>query len=198
MGIALAATVGSALLQMNQQKEQAEAEQDYLESQEAMARQQAEEEYQRAERIAESQEIQATEQARRGRLRDKKALERQRAFQATSGVSQTEGSPLMIDEQNQITSMMNMNDIFNQGLTQGAETRYQGAQVGRGLLFEADQYKYQRKMSKKTAKMKMITGAAKTITGGMGAYKGMGGGSSATSSAGSASGNTGGTFGNFG
>tara|TARA_R110002153_G_scaffold135186_1_gene284657 strand:- start:169 stop:804 length:636 start_codon:yes stop_codon:yes gene_type:complete len=171
--IAVMAAVGSGLLDVMQKQEQAEADQDFLQSQEAMARQQAEEEVQRSNRIAESEEIQATETARRGRLKDKKALARQRAFQATSGVSQTEGSPLMIDEQNQITSMFNMNDIFNAGLTRGSEIRYQGKQAERGLLFEADQYKYQRKMSKKKAKSQMITGLFNAAAGGVGAAKGM-------------------------
>jgi len=181
IGIAAAVAVGGGLLDVMQKQEQAEADQDYLESQEAMARQQAEEEVQRSNRIAESEEIQATETARRGRLKDKKALARQRAFQATSGVSQTEGSPLMIDEQNQITSMFNMNDIFNAGLTRGSEIRYQGKQAERGLLFEADQYKYQRKMSKKKAKSQMITGLFNAAASGVGAGMKAGGGASSSS-----------------
>lgn len=166
---------GGALLDTMQQQEQAEAEQDFLENQAAFARQQAEEEYQRAERIAESQEIQTIEEARRARLRDKKALERQRAFQAGSGISQTEGSPLKIDEMNLITSALNMNDIFDAGLAQGAETRYAGAQARRGLLFEADQYDYQRKLSKRKAKAQLTTGLFKTATAGLGGFMGAGG-----------------------
>lgn len=185
IGIAAVTAVGSGLLDVMQKQEQAEADQDFLQSQEAMARQQAEEEVQRSNRIAESEEIQATETARRGRLKDKKALARQRAFQATSGVSQTEGSPLMIDEQNQITSMFNMNDIFNAGLTRGSEIRYQGKQAERGLLFEADQFKFQRKMSKKKAKSQMITGLFNAAAGGVGAAKGMKAKGGATSKAGS-------------
>jgi len=186
MGIEIAAmaAVGSSLLDVMQKQEQAEADQDFLQSQEAMARQQAEEEVQRSNRIAESEEIQATETARRGRLKDKKALARQRAFQATSGVSQTEGSPLMIDEQNQITSMFNMNDIFNAGLTRGSEIRYQGKQAERGLLFEADQFKFQRKMSKKKAKSDMIKGLFNAAASGVGAAKGMKAKGAATSKAG--------------
>ena len=122
--LAVGAVVGSGVFQVVQGQRQAEAEQDLLESQEEMARQQAEEEVQRANRIAEAQEIEATETARRQRLKDKQMIERNRALAAGSGVSLTEGSPLMIEEQNLITSALNMNDIFDSGLAQAAETRY--------------------------------------------------------------------------
>ena len=59
-----------------------------------------------------------------------------------------------------ITSMLNAEDIFNQGLAQAGETRFAGEQKRRGLLFEADQYRFQRKAVKRKAKMQLITGIA--------------------------------------
>jgi len=91
---------------------------------------------------------------------------------AGSGISQTEGSPLQIEEMDNITSALNVNDIFNAGLTRGAESRYAGQQQKRGLLYEASQYKYQRKASKQKAKMQMITGVVNTGFGAFGAQQG--------------------------
>ena len=168
---AIGALVGGGL-NIFQQQQQASAEQDVLKQQEAMARQQANEAEAQANRIAESEEVQGIETARRQRLQDKKRLESKRAFMAGSGVSQTEGSPLQIEEQEQITSALNSNDIFNAGLTRGAESRFAGQQQKRGLLFEAEQFKFQRKASKQKAKSQMITGLVNTAFGAYGAQKG--------------------------
>ncbi len=164
--------IGGGLLDVMQQQEQAEAEQEVLASQANMAREQAADEVARSEREAEVTEIQAIETARRQRLEDKKRLKSERARMAGSGVSLTEGTPLLIEEESNINSMLNMQDIFNQGLNTGAEIRYAGKQTERGLLFEAGQYDYQRQLSKQSAKNKLTTGLIKTAVGGVGAYKG--------------------------
>ena len=174
MGLEIAAigALAGGALNIYQQQQQAEAEQDVLKQQEAMARQQAVEAEEQANRIADAEEVQGIETARRQRIEDKKRLEAKRAMMAGSGISQTEGSPLQIEEMDNITSALNVNDIFNAGLTRGAETRYAGQQQKRGLLYEASQYKYQRKASKQKAKMQMITGVVNTGFGAFGAQKG--------------------------
>jgi hypothetical protein len=155
-----------------EQRAQDEQEQDFLKQQESLARQQAQDEVERSERVAEAEEIEAAEGARRSRLRDKERLEIERARMAESGVSLTEGTPLKIEEQNEITSSLNAADIFRQGLTRGSEIRFEGKQAERALLFEAGQLRHQRKLKKRTSRTKMATGLIKTGISGFGAQAG--------------------------
>jgi hypothetical protein len=172
MGIAMAGALIGGGLNIFQQQQQAKQEQDVLKQQESMARQQASEAVDQAERVASAEEVHGIETAQRSRMADKKRLEAERARMGGSGVSLTEGSPLQIEGENQITSALNAQDIFNAGLTRGGETRFAGAQQERGLLFEAEQFKFQRKASKQKAKMDMITGIVNTGFGAFGAHKG--------------------------
>ncbi len=174
--IAAVAALAGGGLSIFQQQQEASQEQDFLKQQEGLAREQAAEEVARSERTAEAEEIQATETARRSRLRDKELLEQERAFMAESGVSLTHGTPLKIEEENQITSALNASDIFREGLARGAETRFEGKQAERALLFEADQHAFQRKLSKSTAKNKLIGGIVNTGFSAFGAQKGTTGG----------------------
>ena len=180
MGLEIAAIAGIASLVggglgVMQEQEQAKNEQEFLKQQEALARQQAADEVERSERVADAEEIQGIETARRSRLADKKRLSSERARMATSGVSLTEGSPLQIEEENDLTSILNTEDIFNEGLNRGAETRYAGKLAERSLLFEADQLGFQRKLSKSTAKSNLISGVLKTGVGAAGSFMGAGG-----------------------
>jgi len=170
--IAAIAAIAGGGLNILEQQQQASQEQDFLKQQESLAREQAAEEVERSERTAEAEEIQATETARRSRLRDKELLEQERAFMAESGVSLTHGTPLKIEEENQITSALNASDIFREGLARGSEIRFEGKQAERALLFEADQHKFQRKLSKSTAKRKLIGGIVNTGFSAFGAQKG--------------------------
>ena len=180
MGLEVAAIAGIASLvggglSVMQEQEQAKNEQEFLKQQEALARQQAADEVERSERVADAEEIQGIETARRSRLKDKKRLSSERARMGSSGVSLTEGSPLQIEEENDLTSILNTEDIFNEGLNRGAETRYAGKLAERSLLFEADQLGFQRKLSKSTAKSNLSTGILKSGIAGIGGYLGAGG-----------------------
>jgi hypothetical protein len=178
MGIEIAAiaALASGGLGIMEEQEKAKNEQDFLERQEALARQEAQDAVDQSERIAGAEEEQAIETARRSRISDRKRLESERARMASSGVSLTEGTPLKIEEENDITSRFNANDIFNDGLNRAAETRFAGRQKERSLLFEANELGFQRKLSKRTAKTKMFTGAINTVMGGLGGQFGAGGG----------------------
>ena len=146
-----------AFLSAYQAHEQGKIEKAQAESQAAFARQQAESEMERAERIAENEEVQAIETARRQRREDQRRMDVERARMAGSGVSLTEGTPLLVQEEDDLTSMLNIEDIFNAGLNEAAEIRYQGEQNKRGLLWEAEQSQYQGNLAKYTARQKVTS-----------------------------------------
>ena len=176
MGASTAVAMGASMLggvaDMYGQQQSAKAQQKSLKANEEYARQQAQETVEQADAIAVSQEEKGIEDSKRSRLADKRKLEKQRAMSAESGVALDYGSPLHVFETDDITSQLNTNDIFDAGLNAGAETRYAGSQKERGLLWDAEQYKYQRKLSKSTAKTNMWTGLLKTGTSMAGAGMG--------------------------
>jgi hypothetical protein len=147
-----------------QSQQQAKLLQEQSEMQAHFAREQADDELARSQRIAEGQEVQGAETARRQRIEDKKRIERERAMMASSGVSLTVGSPQSVFEEAEITSMMNVNDIYDSALTQASETRYAGEQTRRGLLWEAEQHVYQGNAARYTGSVKALTGTIKGAT----------------------------------
>ena len=193
MGIApVASGVMSAVNIFNEQQGYSQ-QQDNLKANEQYARQQAEEAKAQAERIATSQEDKAIEDSKRSRLADKRRMEKMQAMMAGSGVSSTYGSPLQVAEIDDITSSLNTLDIFEAGFNQANETRYAGEQKRRGLLYEAEQYKYQRDLSKQMAKTKLITGLIKGTVGVAGAMKGTSAGGKSQGGLSSSTNLTGGT-----
>jgi len=146
--VALIAKGATDTMGMIQSLETSKMEQKELETQAQYQRQLAEEERERGERGSDATEKDAIERARRVRSNDRKIMEKNRAMMAGSGVSLTEGSPLKIEEENDITSRLNVNEIFDDGLNKAGEMRYQSKLTQRGLLNQASEFEYGATMQK--------------------------------------------------